>query len=99
MRKRYIYDNKGNAVEVSENWTPPAAPRVEIMPDIKPYKSMVTGEIINSRSRHREHLKDHGCIEVGNEVEYMKKNIRRPEPPPGLHDEIMRAAYKHGILK
>jgi hypothetical protein len=69
------------------------------MPDIKPYQSMVTGEMINSRSRHREHLREHGLLEVGNEVEYMKKNIRRPEPPPGLHEAIQRAAHKHGILK
>ena len=39
-----------------------------VMPDIKPYKSMITGEIITSRSKHREHLRRHGCIEVGNEI-------------------------------
>lgn len=38
------------------------------MPDIKPYKSMVTGEMITSRSKHREHLKRHDLIEVGNEI-------------------------------
>jgi hypothetical protein len=38
-----------------------------ILPDIKPYRSMITGETITSRSRHREHLREHNCIEVGNE--------------------------------
>ena len=35
--------------------------------DIQPYKSMITGEMITSRSQHRAHLKQHGCEEVGNE--------------------------------
>jgi hypothetical protein len=37
------------------------------MPDIQPYQSMIDGSMITSRSRHREHLQAHGCIEVGNE--------------------------------
>jgi hypothetical protein len=38
-----------------------------IMPDIQPYTSMIDGSTITSRSHHREHLRAHGCIEVGNE--------------------------------
>ena len=38
-----------------------------VMPDIAPYKSTIDGSEITSRSRHREHLRAHGCIEVGNE--------------------------------
>ena len=40
----------------------------DIMTDIKPYKSMITGETITSRSHHRNHLRDHECVEVGNET-------------------------------
>jgi len=50
----------------------------QIVRDIEPYKSMVTGEIITSRSYHRDHLRAHGCIEVGNEI---KAAMQRPEPP------------------
>ena len=39
----------------------------EIIPDVKPYKSMVTGEVIGGRRQHRDHLRAHGCEEVGNE--------------------------------
>lgn len=39
--------------------------------DIQPYQSMATGEWITSRVKHREHLKRHKLIEVGNEVKYM----------------------------
>lgn len=38
-----------------------------VVADIQPYRSMVTGEMITSRSKHRSHLKDNGCVEVGNE--------------------------------
>lgn len=49
----------------------------QIVRDIDPYKSMVTGEAITSRSQHREHLKRHDCIEIGNDTSHMNK---RPEP-------------------
>ena len=35
--------------------------------DIQPYKSQVTGEMITSRSQHRDHMRQHKMIEVGNE--------------------------------
>lgn len=54
--------------------------------DIQPYRSMITGEMIGSRSQHRAHLKQHGCIEVGNE------KIPEPKPlapPPGLKETLI----------
>jgi hypothetical protein len=61
-------------------------PGYMVMPDIQPYQSMIDGSMIQSRSRHREHLKDHGCIEVGNEIQ-KPKPIR---PPPGLKETLIR---------
>ena len=61
---------------------------VMVMGDIAPYKSMIDGSIIQSRSRHREHLKDHGCIEVGNE----KMKSKPMTPPPGLTETLVRVA-------
>jgi len=62
----------------------------QVMPDIKPYKSMIDGREITSRSRHREHLRDHGCVEVGND-----SSLNKPRPPlqspPGLKEKIIRA--------
>jgi putative FmdB family regulatory protein len=40
--------------------------------DMSPYQSMITGEMITSRSQHRDHLKAHNCIEIGNETKYLK---------------------------
>lgn len=87
-RKRWIY--RGSEVfEVSDDYTP--EPRsAMVMNDIQPYQSMVTGEMITSRSQHRAHLKAHKVIEVGNETKYLQ-----PKPkqlPPGLKDRIREIA-------
>lgn len=84
MRKRWVYIN-GEAYEVGVDSLP--EPKAHyVMPDIKPYKSMIDGSYIGSRSTHREHLRAHGCIEVGNE-----KQTNKPfTPPPGLKDELIR---------
>jgi hypothetical protein len=55
---------------ISGHWAPAGASFMSapmIMGDIQPYTSTLTGETISSRSQHRTHLRDHGCIEVGNE--------------------------------
>lgn len=49
-----------------------------IAADIQPYQSMIDGSWITSRSRHNEHLKAHGCIEVGNEMHHLKAK-QQPE--------------------
>lgn len=38
-----------------------------VISDIGEYRSMVDGSIISGRRQHRDHLRAHGCIEVGNE--------------------------------
>lgn len=60
------------------------APMVSV--DIQPYKSMITGEMINSRSQHRAHLKAHNCVEVGNEKIEPSKPV---SPPPGLKETLI----------
>jgi hypothetical protein len=49
-----------------------------VMPDIVPYKSMIDGRMVTSRSEHRRHLKANGCEEVGNEDP--SKHVRREKP-------------------
>ena len=39
----------------------------QVIADIDPYISQIDGSLITSRSKHREHLQAHGCVEVGNE--------------------------------
>ena len=63
MRRRYIQIDG----ILYEKGTEPRSEGVMIFGDIQPYQSMIDGSIITSRSQHREHLKAHGCIEIGNE--------------------------------
>lgn len=58
-----------------------------VIPDIEPYRSVVTGERIRGRAHHRNHLREHGLIERGNEP----IRERRPKPMPPVHEDIKRA--------
>lgn len=49
------------------------APRV--MSDIGGYISQVDGSWIDSRSKHRDHLKRHNMIEVGNDVPMKQREV------------------------
>jgi len=61
-----------------------------VMNDIEPYISQIDGSLIGSRSKHRTHLRDHNCIEIGNEMKHMKH--QKPlESPSGLKETIIRA--------
>jgi hypothetical protein len=46
-----------------------------VMPDIEGYVSQVDGTWIKSRSHHREHLKQHRMIELGNDVPKQHKPV------------------------
>jgi hypothetical protein len=61
-----------------------------VMPDIAPYQSMIDGREITSRSVHRAHLRQHGCIEIGNETKYLTKP-KPLESPKGLKETVIRA--------
>lgn len=51
-----------------DKFSSPVAPTsAAVIGDIQPYQSMIDGSMITSRSKHREHLREHNCIEIGNE--------------------------------
>jgi len=57
-----------------------------IMSDITPYRSPIDGAAVTSRSAHRDHMRAHGVIEVGNE------RIGRTETPiPEAKTDIRKA--------
>ena len=99
MRSRYVYkDGKviyaeeyGSVIVNEMPYTVDAG--YYVMGDIQPYTSMIDGTLITSRSHHRVHLKDHGCVEVGNDSSVMNPKPPKPlQSPPGLKDAIIRAA-------
>jgi putative FmdB family regulatory protein len=68
----------------------------QVAADIQPYRSVIDGSLISSRSKHREHLKAHGCVEVGNEKLPPPK---KPKAPPGAKEAVIAAFKKHtGML-
>jgi len=46
-----------------------------VQPDITPYRSMIDGGMVTSRSQHRRHLKANNCEEVGNDD--LSRHIRQ----------------------
>jgi hypothetical protein len=82
-RRRWVIRD-GQLVELNLDAPPPPRRGPYIMSDLREYPSVVTGEMITSRSQHREHLRQHGCIEVGNEM----PRVSREAPPPVRADAI-----------
>ena len=91
MKRRYVMRN-GELVEVGLDYTQEPRAEFHIMPDIKEYKSMITGEQITSRSKHREHLKMHNCVELGNDSSVMNARPKPMESPRGLKETLIRVA-------
>lgn len=79
-RQRYIQDPETlKLIPAEEYYDRREVNAPMVMPDIQPYQSMQTGEMITSRSQHKAHLKQHKLVEIGNEVDYAMK-VARPQP-------------------
>ncbi len=86
---RFIWDRrKRDFVPAEQFYRPGRGAGLQVIRDIDPYRSTVTGEAIGGRRQHRDHLRAHGCVEVGNEMP------KRPPPMPdreGVRQELKRA--------
>lgn len=82
---------KGDLVEVTDYHPEKRTTSWQVMPDISPYISMVDGSVINSRSVHRNHLRQHGCVEVGNDSS-LRATPKPLSSPPGLKEKLILAA-------
>lgn len=88
MRRSWVYFD-GIAYEKGAHGV---QARTQIVPDFdKPYKSMVTGEMITSRAKHREHLKRHNMVEVGNDPNLRKVYKGIPDTNPKGRKELLIA--------
>lgn len=70
--RKFVYDKEtGKMVEIS-GAVRPSQKSAYIIGDIEPYKAVGPeyGKVITSRSRHREYLRKHNLVEVGNEKKY-----------------------------
>lgn len=76
-----------------ERGTEPQPEGPMVMPDIAPYRSMIDGSEITSRSRHREHLREHGMQEVGNDSSLYKAPAPNYDVNPQGRKELLRAQF------
>jgi hypothetical protein len=109
MRYRAVFDKKGLLAEyegeelvyLRDDYQAPKESdlgRPMVIRDIDPYQNMIDGRMISSRSEHRELLKRHNCVEVGNEKMETKivapKTNRRETITRQLSDMSDRQANK-----
>ena len=93
MRKTYVYVDgklveKGSDEHLDKLYGP------YVMPDIQPYKSMIDGSMITSRSIHRDHLREHGCIEVGSEKMETVKPVMKDNRREVLRQQLGNMTHK-----
>lgn len=76
VRGSFIWDSaRGEMVDKNEYYAnqPATSGGVLIFDDIQPYKSMITGEMISSRRKHSQHLRQHNMVETANEQAYIAR--------------------------
>lgn len=93
-RETYVYRN---GQLIPKHLAPPRESKgrgLQVIKDIEPYRNIaIDGKIIGGRRQHRDMLRAHGCIEVGNE----KQSLPKPpadRPDPRLVADIKRAMGK-----
>ena len=80
MRKTYRLDmSRPRGQRLVEKTSQEGVVSTQITPDVAPYRSMITGEVIGGRAQHREHLRRHGCEEVGNDKPDMTPKQYTPD--------------------
>lgn len=99
-RERYIVRKRadGRGVDLIP-WNAAAVEREGskgpiVVRDIEPYRSTETGETIQGRRQHRDHLRAHGMVEIGNE----RLPDRKPIEAPPVRDDIRRSLEQMGGL-
>lgn len=64
-------------------------PNLTVIQDIEPYRSPIDRSVVSSRSQHRDHMRQHGVVEMGNE--YPKERERDNAPIPRAGYDIVRS--------
>lgn len=93
-RGSYVQDESGKLVPKEEYYGPSETNAPFVMADIQPYKNMVDGKMITSRSHHREFLKANRLVEVGNELKAhttkQKPKVDREQIRRDIHTSMLK---------
>jgi hypothetical protein len=97
-RGSFVYcKEKGELIPREEYYGSSEVNAPMIQADIAGYKSMVTGEWIGSRSTHRQHLKEHRLVEIGNEVKAhttkQAPKVDREQIRRDIHTSMQKLGY------
>jgi hypothetical protein len=97
-RGSFVYcKEKGELIPREEYYGSSDVNAPMIQADIAGYKSMVTGEWIGSRSTHRQHLKEHRLVEIGNEVKAhttkQAPKVDREQIRRDIHTSMQKLGY------
>jgi hypothetical protein len=97
-RGSFVYcKEKGELIPREEYYGSSEVNAPMIQADIAGYKSMVTGEWIGSRSTHRQHLKEHRLVEIGNEVKdhttKQAPKVDREQLRRDIHTSMQKLGY------
>jgi len=86
---RYIQDPKTHKLIPADEYYLQESTSAYILTDYQPYVSMVTGEMIEGRKAHREHLKRHNLVVA-------EQSSARPQKPDGgrLKEQLARQVYE-----
>lgn len=95
VRGSFIWDSEQGKMVAKEEYysNHSKADSHMVLGDIQPYQSMVDGSMIEGRRQHREHLKRHSLMEVGNETKHLKA-YGDYTPPKGLKEELVRNMHR-----
>lgn len=107
MRSRYKWDAQGNLIYAMERGVVTVDKRYEdandpgyyVVPDCEPHRNMVTGEIVTSKARHKEILKDYGLVEMGNDPRAFQPrptDIRKTGQREAIISAVQQAKEKYG---
>lgn len=92
MRKRWIQVN-GELID-AEHFTNQGGEKAPFfMPDIRPYVSPITGEVISSRPQHEVHLRAHEVYEIG-PGDRMPHELKRRQTSD-VKADLIRAFHEH----
>ena len=97
-RGSFVYDKeKGELVPKEEYYSASVSNAPFVMNDIQPYKNMVDGQMITSRSTHREFLKANRLVEIGTDVKAhttkQAPRVDREQIRRDIHTSMQKLGY------
>lgn len=92
-RKSYIQDPITLELVERDQYVRRAPAGPFVFGDIQPYISQQTGEEISSRSTHRDHLRQHRLVEIGNETKHLMQP--RESRTSSVRNTVIEAFKRH----